>query len=337
MPRPGPLLVLVTTLVVVACAGEPVTRPEAPSRAAPSVAGSPSSSEDLPTGSPPVVPTTSESPDPPPPPAVVGEPDAERAVRLASLLSRDVGPRPAGSRADLVARLAVASWFRDAGWEVEEQPVPLPQGGGTANLVARWKGRGAGEPHVLVGAHLDTVAGSPGANDNASGVGALVALATELADEAQDLAVPVVFVAFGAEEYQPVSPRAHHLGSEVYADAAGGDVIAMLSVDMIGRGPATCICWFDAGPSTLADRLAVLASPEGFRLERRGDVSDHGPFARRGVPAALLWSYSDGRLHTPADTSEHLQVAALRRTVELVAAFLRDLDPGEVGGLAPAP
>lgn len=233
-----------------------------------------------------------------------------------------------------MSRLLVASWLRDAGWQVEEQAVPLPQGGATANLVARWDGRGDGEPHVVVGAHLDTVAGSPGANDNASGVGALVALAAELADEAAALPVPVVLIAFGAEEYQPSSPRRHHIGSEVYAAESGHQVVAMLSLDMLAFGPTTCICWYGAGPPTLAERLAGLAGDGDFRVEQRGDISDHGPFARRGIPAAFLWTYTEPRWHSPADTADHLQVDAVRRATELVAAFVRDLGPADRDGLA---
>ena len=329
------LVLPVLLLTLSACSagegtGDAGSRASTPSAAPPS-----STAPDAPAGPGSVSPSPASSPSPSPSPTPIeGPPDAARAVRLATLLADDVGPRPAGGRADAVSRLLVASWLRDAGWEVDEQAVPLPQGGATANLVARWDGRGDGEPHVVLGAHLDTVAGSPGGNDNASGVGALVALAAELADEAAGLPVPVVLVAFGAEEYQPSSPRQHHIGSEHYADQAGDDVVAMLSLDMLAFGPTTCICWYDAGPPTLAQRLAALAGDGGFRVEHRGDISDHGPFARRGVPAAFLWTYREPRWHSPDDTADHLQVDAVRRAADLAAALVRGLGPGDRDGLA---
>ena len=339
MHRPVAGLVLLMVLVSAGCdAGTVTPAPPPTTPAGPAAAPSPHPSTVASQDASPDAETEEPSPEAAPTPEPdVGHPDADRAVQLATLLARDVGPRPAGTAGDAVARLAVASWLRGAGWEVEEERFALPQGGTSANLVARWEGRGRGEPHVVVGAHLDTVAGSPGGNDNASGIGALITLAEEMADEAAALPVPLVLVAFGAEEYQPSDPRVHHLGSEHYAERAAADVVAMLSLDMIGHGAVTCICWYDVGPSTLADRLAAIAGPTGFRVERRGDISDHGPFARRGIPAAFLWTYREPRFHTPADTWEHLEAAAIARAAALAVEFVRDLHPRDLDGLDPVP
>lgn len=335
---PGLVLSLLVALAGCEVGGRarpaPMPRVEVPSPSpvVPDAGSTPS--EDGPSSAPASI--SDPTPTPTPTPSL-GAPDADRAVRLATLLSRDIGPRPAGSGADAVARLTVTSWLRGAGWEVEEEAFPLPQGGTTANLVATWDGRGRGEAHVVVGAHLDTVAGSPGGNDNASGIGALVALAEELADEAASLPVPVVLVAFGAEEYQPASPRVHHLGSEHYAERAAADVVAMLNLDMIGHGATTCICWYAAGPRTLADRLGALAGMGDYRVERRGDISDHGPFALRGIPAAFLWTYMEPRWHSPDDTWEHLEPGAVERATTLAVTFVRDLRGTDLAGLRPAP
>jgi acetylornithine deacetylase/succinyl-diaminopimelate desuccinylase-like protein len=332
-------VVAVVAVALAGCTSVGATgeRPAAPSQSSPDGAAQAAAS---PTRTPRPSPSPeSEStlgPSPTAVPVVRGEPDAERAVRLATLLARDIGPRPAGGAADAVARTVTRSWLTAAGWQVAEQPVPLPQGGETANLVATWQGRGADGPHVVIGAHLDTVADSPGANDNGSGVGALVVLADELADEAADLPVPVVLVVFGAEEYQASTPRIHHLGSDVYAEARGDDVLGMVSVDMVANGPTTCICRFDVGPRTLADRLAALApAGGGYEARAAGDVSDHGPFARRGIPAAFLWSGWDAGWHSPGDTHEHLQVDDLARSLRLVAAFVRSLGEDDLDGLGP--
>lgn len=259
--------------------------------------------------------------------------DADRALAFATRLTDEVGPRPAGGPSDVAAREHLGAALRAAGWSVEQRPFPLPQGGSSANVVAWLRDGPSAGPHVVIGGHLDTVAGSPGANDNASGVGVLVALAEELADERPGL--PVVLVGFGAEEYQPSEPRRHHLGSEAYASEHADRVVAAVSVDMIGNGDTTCICWFPAGPDVLAQRLEALTDSSGYEVRSPGDISDHGPFARRGLPAVLLWTGRDDRYHTPQDTPEHLDVEDIRRAGDLVLRFVRDLRPGERDGLEP--
>ncbi|HEX2027462.1 MAG TPA: cell wall-binding repeat-containing protein, partial [Nitriliruptorales bacterium] len=186
--------------------------------------------------------------------APVGDPfDAPLAVDRAADLVGAAGPRPAGGTADQAARDWLVTRFEEAGWEVAVEPFALPQGGSSANVVAVQRGDPRDAAHVVVGGHLDTVAGSPGANDNASGIGTLVALARELADE--PTAVPLVLVGFGAEEFQPSDPPRHHVGSDVYAAAHADRVAGMVSVDMIGDGSPTCLCWYQAGPATMAQRL----------------------------------------------------------------------------------
>lgn len=84
------------------------------------------------------------------------------------------------------------------------------------------------KPPVLVGAHYDGVPGSPGADDNASGVAVLLELAQAIAQN--PARVPVRFVAFDLEEYGL-------LGSRAYAAnlRKQGEVIRfMLSLEMLG-------------------------------------------------------------------------------------------------------
>ncbi|MDX1658933.1 MAG: M28 family metallopeptidase [Nitriliruptorales bacterium] len=262
-----------------------------------------------------------------------GQFDADRAIAFAAELAA-AGPRPAGSEADAAARRKLQEALGAAGWDVRGEPFALPQGGESANVVATI-GRSRDRPQVVIGAHLDTVADSPGANDNASGVGVLVALAEELADETGDLPVAVVLVGFGAEELQPSTPRQHHIGSEAMA-AATSRVMAMLSIDMVGNGDILCVCWYPQGPDLLAQRLHDLAHEHeipGVQVRAEGDVSDHGPFARRGVPAAFLWTGIDGRYHSPADTAEHLRVGDLDRAGRLALAFVRSLADDDQDGL----
>ena len=86
---------------------------------------------------------------------------------------------------------------------------------------------------VLIGAHYDSVLGSKGANDNASGVAALLELARILKDK--NLSRTIRFVAFVNEE--PPYFRTEHMGSVVYASHArmkGDNIVAMYSLETIG-------------------------------------------------------------------------------------------------------
>ena len=121
-------------------------------------------------------------------------------------------PRGIRRKVDDLGRVVIPSQIRKAlgiaeGYEVESVPVPVPAGnswgidvpaGDSANVIADPPDLDPTEPHVVIGAHLDTVPQAPGAEDNASGVAVMVELARMAAEEPP--AVPVRFIAFGAEE-----------------------------------------------------------------------------------------------------------------------------------------
>lgn len=325
---------MAATLVVAVAACTSPSADEAP----PADPSSPAATRTaVPTPS--TAPPTSAAPQPramaSPAPPERGPLDAERAMRVTTTLAGDIGERPAGTPEDARARAVVIASFTATGWDVELDWFDLPHGGRSANVVASWDGRGRdGGPHVVVGGHLDTVPGTVGANDNASGIGVIAAMAHELADEAATLPVPVVLVTFGAEEFQ-ADTGVHHVGSEHHAASAPAPV-AMLSVDMVGHGDTTRVVSLEGRDTRVADRIraaAARAGLDGVVGGVRGDVSDHGPFALRGVPAAWLWTGPDGRLHTPADTLEHVRAADLQRTGDVALAWIRDLGPQDADGL----
>src|SRR5206468_9925333 len=95
---------------------------------------------------------------------------------------------------------------------------------------------------ILIGAHYDSVFGSPGANDNGSGVAALLALARRFSEKQSELRPPrrtpyktLRFVAFVNEE--PPYFLGGDMGSFVYANrckARGDKISAMISLETIG-------------------------------------------------------------------------------------------------------
>ncbi|ADE13398.1 peptidase M28 [Nitrosococcus halophilus Nc 4] len=101
------------------------------------------------------------------------------------------------------------------GYEVAAYPY-IVRGQEVENLEVALKGTEFPEEVILVGAHYDTVPGSPGANDNASGVAALLELSHKLAGK--ELPRSLRFVAFVNEE--PPFFKTPKMGSRVYARMA---------------------------------------------------------------------------------------------------------------------
>ncbi|NOZ68265.1 MAG: M28 family peptidase [Deferribacteres bacterium] len=117
------------------------------------------------------------------------------------------------------------------------------------NIFTEKKGEKSPDRVLVIGAHYDTVTGTPGADDNASGVAGLLELARLLVNE--PLGLSVQFVAFVLEE--PPFSRSRHMGSYVYARSLhqkGTDVEGMICLESIG--------YFTDRPETQYFPLAFL-------------------------------------------------------------------------------
>jgi hypothetical protein len=119
-----------------------------------------------------------------------------------------------------------------AGYEVRRQPYEV--GGKICeNVEAEVRGSRRPDDIIVIGAHYDSVQGSPGANDNASGVAAILALARAFAKTHP--ARTLRFVSFTNEE--PPLFQTTHMGSRVYARRSrerGEKIVLMLSLETIG-------------------------------------------------------------------------------------------------------
>ena len=173
-------------------------------------------------------------------------------------------------------------------------------------------------------AHADTVPPAPGAEDNASGVGTLVALAPELAGSTPRC--DVWLVATGAEE-RLYTGRPDHLGATALVRhvrrARTGDLRWALSLDEVGRGRAL---WLRS-PRRRGLERNVLAAAAGTGLDVRwvadaGEgLSDHREFTLAGEVAAKLGVPDNPARHTAADVAGRLTP----RTFPRVRALLRAL------------
>lgn len=277
--------------------------------------------------------------------ALVAAPGAAMAAAFDPVAARAhatalaaLGPRREGTAAERAAADYVAARLAEYGYAVAVTPVALPDGSSSRNVVAVKPG--ASPRRIVVGAHIDTKAGSPGANDNASGVGVVLELARALRD------VPtqptVVFAFFGAEEMWDTNPDSHHYGSRAYVRALTRAqrraISGMVSVDMVGYGDSFVVRTMRRHPMTLATRLRARAAATGVRLRYLRDPSrvgwsDHEPFGRVGVPSAWVQWRDDPLYHTPGDTAPHLQDTHLAATGDLLAGYLTSMTARQLRAL----
>jgi len=124
----------------------------------------------------------------------------------------------------------IESVFENYGYPVERQMYSC-YGKTVSNLIAEKKGKD--EAAVIIGAHYDTVPGTPGADDNASGVAGLLELAR--LHKESSIKKTLVFVAFVNEE--PPCFGSPRMGSMFYAKKLkdrGIPIEVMISLEMIG-------------------------------------------------------------------------------------------------------
>ncbi|KXH87286.1 M28 family peptidase [Sporosarcina sp. HYO08] len=172
---------------------------------------------------------------------------------------------------------------------------------------------------IVVGAHHDSVPGSPGANDDASGTATTIELARVMANMPTD--TEIRFITFGAEEVGL-------LGSYAYVESLSQDerdrIVGMFQLDMVGSGDAGDLVMFtvDGEKNVVTDLAAAAgvrtANPLGYGQESR---SDHVPFHNAGIPAALfIHSPTEPWYHTPQDSLDKISKAKLQETAEIVGA-----------------
>lgn len=164
------------------------------------------------------------------------EPALTRELREHVVMLADtIGPRAVHRDGSLKqAADYVATEFERAGWQVRRLGYRVGQVV-CENLEAERRGTTKPNEVVIIGAHYDSMPQTPGADDNASGVAALLALAKQFAGPASAPHRTLRFVAFVNEE--PIYFQSQLMGSRVYARACkarGDNIVAMLSLESIG-------------------------------------------------------------------------------------------------------
>jgi Zn-dependent M28 family amino/carboxypeptidase len=180
-------------------------------------------------------------------------------------------------------------------------------------------------------AHTDSVPPGTGANDNASGVGALVGLAPSL--RGLRPGCDVWLVATGAEEREVIG-TGYHVGAaalvkRVRRKGRAEDLRFALSVDMVGRGKRFYLRSPRSGVRRGVERGVLSAARRakvGVNWERDSGTgnSDHREFERAGLPAMVIqvWRGYDPCHHERCDRAGRLQKPALRRVGRVLREVL---------------
>ena len=230
--------------------------------------------------------------------------------------------------------------FSRIGLEVEEDSFQW-EGKTHKNILAVKRGKILPDRVVILGAHYDTVPGSPGADDNASAIAVLLEVARNI--QMISLGSTLKLIAFGLEEYG-------YVGSLHYVERArreGEEIRGMLSLEMVGfTGPRQDYpSYLDPKQyPPVGDFIGIVANekskallevvrrtfktqipqlPSEFLLVPGNAIgmeevrlSDHSPFWDHGFPALLVTDTAflrNPHYHLPSDTMETLDFEFMRK------------------------
>jgi len=214
------------------------------------------------------------------------------------------------------ARLCVAGGMRDST---------------SQNVVAELAGTDPSAGVVYVGAHHDTQAGSVGADDNGSGVAAVLSLAAALAGLPRRRTIRLI--SFGAEEQLSVGSAAY---VRRHRDELAADGRVMLNFDAFGSllGWNYLVC---NGPEAIAHFFVRHLAAADLTVKTNTALipySDHFPFVAAGVPAAWIGrnNCEAGRFfhHRPDDDMTRVSCPLVASIVSAAGTGLAELADCEV-------
>lgn len=252
-----------------------------------------------------------------------------RAAGAVGLVVVNNQPGPFSGNLTLAAAFPVVSVAREDGQSLLDaaragQTLSITTPGTTAlttayNVIARPPGESRCD--IIVGGHYDSVPGTPGANDNASGAANVIELARALAVPAPRQGLCIAL--FGAEE-------SGLYGSKALAErlaAASALPRYMINLDVTGIGSRVEVI----GESPAATRALELARQAGIEAVPSSlppnTGSDHMSFADLGVETVFFTSGDFSTIHSPLDTPDAIQPAILDAIGDAALLLILDLLP----------
>ncbi len=241
------------------------------------------------------------------------------AARIELLASEKLDGRVPGTdgdkaaRAHIVARMTCLGLLPafDGGYEQAFVDSAKQK---TANLAGYIKGTDdkVGSEIIVIGAHHDHTGGKHlGANDNASGVTALLAIAQAIRQKEGGPRRTIAFVTFGAEEQGMV-------GSSFFVEHAPktlpmGKVVQYINLDMVGsyksKGWVAAMGTFAKLPArAVLDKLKKSYRKLSVGVGGRARGSDHVGFCKAGVPYVFFWTPDKRCYHQACDTADAIDL-----------------------------
>lgn len=244
-----------------------------------------------------------------------------------------------------------------SGKEVHTEEWDEQEGRSVLNLFVEWPGRREPALFLVVGAHYDTVPGTPGANDNATGIAALLEIAAAMKTVEPDIGLRLV--AFVNEE--PPFFQTERMGSVHHAQMArarGEQLVGMFTLETLGfytsesgsqsfpspllrllypsRGNFLAMVGDFRSAGLLRDGLAAFRQNSDFPTEGLAAPaslpgvgwSDHWSFWQQDYPAVMLTDTALFRYphyHTDADTPDRLAMDEYTRVADGVVRMIRTM------------
>ena len=275
----------------------------------------------------------------------VGTPGGARARAYLLERYRRLGLAPVGASFEhpftFTPHRGIAFW-RGSFWE-KKPPIT------GVNLVGQIRGSVGPDKFIVVSAHYDHLGVRrgqlhPGADDNASGVAALLATARWF--KAHPPRHSLLIVAFDGEEAGLRGAEAFVATPPVPKDA----ILANVNFDMLSRNPAgeLFVSGLYANPQFkplldgLRERSPVTLlyghdHPRPFwDMDDWTQLSDQGPFADAGIPFLYFGVEDHPDYHRPTDTFERVDQAFYQRVADLVVGAVAALDAQPSASLRPA-
>lgn len=282
-----------------------------------------------------------------------------------TMLTRTIGERSVRCPDGLEKSAAyIQAQFEGFGIPVQRQHYHF---GGlqVSNVVGRLKPSAGPAAHFVLGAHYDSVAGTVGADDNASAVAVLLETARAVQSSIRN--VEISFAAFTLEE--PPAYGSRHMGSRVFASRAkeeGLSIDGMICLEMVGftcreKGcqrypfPLQFLGYPKVGnfigivgnvnSRTLTGDLrrsfqrnpdlpvVALTVPINGWLMPSVRLSDHASFWNKGYRAVMVTDsafYRNPHYHQPSDTMQTLDFDFMAELVESLYVFFSSQRTGEI-------
>jgi len=214
----------------------------------------------------------------------------------------------------------------------------------TANVIGLLPGKDAqkSKEWIVIGAHHDhlgmggrgnssrmpdTIAVHNGADDNASGVAAVMELAAHFSSKENRLDRSLLFVTFGAEEKGLVGSKYFVENCPIPTD----EIMSMINIDMIGRmSPDSILQIGGIGTSAEADSVVEEINKDfhlSLKLSEAGyGPSDHASFYGKDIPVFFFSTGAHQDYHTPFDDFDSLNIDGLRLATEYISELIVSLD-----------